>query len=363
MKTDKKPKYYDLMEELRKAILDGRIKPGEKLPSENELSESHKVSRQTVRKALQILQTEGYVYAEHGRGTFCSEMLRHARPSHNIAVVMTYMTDYIFPRLIQGIDEVMSDNGYSIMLKHTNNSRAREAACLEELIKKDIDGLIIEPSKSQILCRNTKLYEALDEYNIPYVFIQGSYSQMKKKPHVVLDDCRGGFLATEYLISLGHRDIVGAFKADDSQGLSRHKGYVQALTKAGIPYDPDKVIWFYTEDRHSHPKEQLRQLIKGRDELFFDAIVAYNDMTALELMSVVEEAGLKCPDDISITGFDDSNLASSCKVPLTTLSHPKEQLGKMAAELLLKLIENKEISEEERIVVVEPELVIRDSCK
>ncbi len=78
---DKRLKYYDLMEQLHGKIMSGEIRPGEKLPSENELSAEYGVSRQTVRKALQILQNEGYIYAEHGRGTFCSEMLRHTTPS------------------------------------------------------------------------------------------------------------------------------------------------------------------------------------------------------------------------------------------------------------------------------------------
>jgi len=86
---DKKLKYYELMENLHQKIISGEIRPGEKLPSENELSAEYGVSRQTVRKALQILQNEGYIYAEHGRGTFCSEMMRHTRSSRNIAVVTT----------------------------------------------------------------------------------------------------------------------------------------------------------------------------------------------------------------------------------------------------------------------------------
>ena len=69
-------------------------------------------------KALAILQNEGYIYAEHGRGTFCSEMMRHAHPSKNIAVVTTYLSDYIFPRVIQGIDDVLTGAGYSIVLKN-----------------------------------------------------------------------------------------------------------------------------------------------------------------------------------------------------------------------------------------------------
>ena len=176
---DKKLKYYDLMEDLRKQIVSGKIKPGEKLPSENELSGTYQVSRQTVRKALQILQNEGYIYAEHGRGTFCSEMARRTGETKNIAVVTTYLSDYIFPRVIQGIDKVLTENGYSILLKNTRNSRNMEAKCLEELLQKGIDGLIIEPSKSQIFCKHINLYQTLDEYRIPYVFIQGSFPLFK----------------------------------------------------------------------------------------------------------------------------------------------------------------------------------------
>ena len=64
-----------------------------------------------------------------------------------------------------------------------------------------------------------------------------------------MDDARGGYLVTKYLLEQGHRRITGFFKADDIQGIQRHKGYVRALQEAGIPYDPDLVVWFHTEDR------------------------------------------------------------------------------------------------------------------
>ena len=70
---------------------------------------------------------EGYIEACHGKGTFCSEKMRHMKKSRNIAVVTTYISDYIFPRLIQGIDNVLSERGYSIILKNTGNSRQKEA--------------------------------------------------------------------------------------------------------------------------------------------------------------------------------------------------------------------------------------------
>jgi len=359
--TEKKLKYFELVKELRDSIKKGNIRPGEKIPSENQLASRYAISRQTVRKAIEILAEEGYVYAVHGRGTFVSEMLLHSTRSNNIAVITTYLSDYIFPRVVQGIDDVMTENGYSIILKRTNNSRTREAEHLEQLIRKDIDGLIIEPSKSQIYCRHMNLYQALDDYRIPYVFIQGSYSQMADKPHILLDDCKGEYLLTKHLIEKGHRDIVGVFKADDTQGLNRHKGYVKALQEAGISYDPDKVIWFYTEDRKMHPKQKLIQLLQNRAQVPFTAVAAYNDQIAMELLDAIESQGLHCPKDIALTGYDDSYLASSGKVPLTTVSHPQEQLGRMAAELLIRLMNGEELGYEETHIIIEPELIERES--
>lgn len=357
---EKKLKYIDICEDLRSQILEVKIKPGDKLPSENKLSSQYGVSRQTVRKALELLQNEGYIYAEHGRGTFCSELMRHRRKSKNIAVITTYLSDYIFPRVIQGIDWVLTENGYSILLKNTKNSRGMEAKCLEELLQKDIDGLIIEPSKSQIMCRHKNLYDMLDFYQIPYVFIQSSYAQLKDKPFIVMDDCRGGYLVTEHLIAQGRKNIIGMFKADDTQGQQRHKGYVQALQAAGIPYDPDKVVWFYTEDRKSHPYEKMKQLIDEREHLLFDGVVCYNDQIALQVLRAMEEKGVDCPGEIAVTGYDDSYLATTCKVPLTTVRHPQERLGEMAAELLLRLIREGGQAQDTQIVI-EPELVVRKS--
>lgn len=105
MTENGKPKYFTLMEELKEEILSGQIQPGEKLPSENQLTEKYSLSRHTVRKAIALLEREGYVEAYHGKGTFCSEKMRHMKKSRNIAVVTTYISDYIFPRLIQGMDK------------------------------------------------------------------------------------------------------------------------------------------------------------------------------------------------------------------------------------------------------------------
>lgn len=358
--NQKQLKYFQIMEELKEQILSGVLQPGDKLPSENQLSAQYQVSRQTVRKAIEMLTNTGYVYAEHGRGTFCSELVRHTRNSKNIAVVTTYLSDYIFPRVIQGIDTVLTDSGYSIILKNTRNSRTQEARCLEELLQKDIDGMIIEPSKSQIYCKHLNLYQKLDEYQIPYVFIQGCFSQLSHKPQVLMDDCKGGYLITKYLIEQGHVRIAGVFKSDDTQGQNRHKGYVKALQEAGLTYDPDIVVWFYTEDRRIHPYECVKQMLeKGVD---MDAIVCYNDQIALQVIKAVKAIGKRVPEDISVVGYDNSNMAGSIEgLRLTTIAHPQEKLGEMAAELLVEMLRNPENGSEGKKILVEPELIVGNS--
>ena len=347
------------MEELKSKILSGEIRPGAKLPSENELAQEYEISRHTVRKALAILVTDGYITTKHGKGTFCSDRMAHRKNSKNIAVVTTYISDYIFPRLIQGMDRVLTEQGYSIMLKNTGNSRQKEAQCLEDILTKDVDGLIIEPSKSQILCRNMPLYEQLDRMGIPYVFIQGSYLQMKNKPTILLDDAKGAYLLTKYLIDTGHRQIAGVFKADDSQGAERHKGYVKALQEAGMSYQPELVVWFHTEDRKVKPAVMVQMMLEA--ELPIDAVVCYNDQIALAVISMLEEKGISVPEDIAVTGYDNSLIGQSSPIGITTIAHPQEKLGEMAAELILEKI--RKVPEEESSVkrLISPELIVRES--
>jgi len=360
-KQNSQTKYSRLREYLRNEILMGRIKPGEQIPSENDLAEKMCVSRHTVRKAISMLVNEGYLYTEHGRGTYCADRNKTRGKTRNIGVITTYISEYIFPRVIQGIDRVLSENGYSILLKNTGNDTAKEAVYLEEMLEKNVDGLIIEPTKSSMFSNNLHYYQALDSHGIPYVFIHGYYQQLEDKAQVILDDEAGMHSAVQYLVKLGHRNIAGIFKSDDIQGINRHKGYAKALTEAALPYNPDRVIWFYTEDRQIKPQAALRNLLKSKSGI--DAVACYNDEIAFRVYETLRDMGISVPDDVSITGFDDSFYSENCPVKITTVHHPKEKLGEAAARLLIDMIHDAGYPDADRKKIIVPELIIKSSCK
>ena len=159
--VEKQAKYYKLKEYLKQEILMGRIKPGEQIPSENALAEKFSISRHTVRKAISILVNSGYLHSEHGRGTYCTDRSIKRNNSRNIGVITTYISEYIFPKVIQGIDSVLSKNGYSIILKSTNNDIANEYLCLEDMLEKNIEGLIIEPTKVPFILETSSFTKRL----------------------------------------------------------------------------------------------------------------------------------------------------------------------------------------------------------
>ena len=346
-----------LKEYLRDEMLSGRIMPGEKIPSENTLADKFSLSRHTVRKSIALLVNEGLLYTEHGRGTFNSGALRKSKDSKNIGVITTYISEYIFPQVISGIDEVLSKSGYSIILKNTGNDCQREAACLKDILRKDIGGLIVEPTRSALYSSNIKYFEALERYGIPYVFIHGCYEQLGQKPCILLDDAGGMYELVLHLAKTGHRNISGIFKADDVQGLNRHKGYAGALSECGLHYDPDKVIWFHTEDRETKPFAALKGMLEAGKNI--DAVACYNDEVAYKAIELLKAIGRKVPEDISVTGFDDSYLTEASPIKLTTVKHPKQELGRKAAALVLGLISGNHSGLDARII--KPVIVYRNS--
>jgi len=332
-----KPKYRQLKEYLINLIESNELTRGNKIPSENELAEKFHISRHTVRRAISELVNEGVLITTQGRGTFVSNCPKNGRQNLIIGVITTYIGDYIFPSIIRGIDQVLSENGYSIALGCTNNKFDKERQCLENFLNQDIKGLIAETTKSALPNPNLELYDEFSKRNIPILFMHGSYRGYSASS-IYEDDVEAGYLATRHLIELGHRKIAGIFKIDDIQGHARYEGYFKAHKESGISLSDKRVLWFDTDDLQYKFSRQAGDMIM---EFLNDStsLVCYNEQISLKVIDIIRERGLSIPERLSLVSFDDSELAVASEVKMTTVAHPKEKLGIEAAKLMLKMIE------------------------
>lgn len=332
------PKYLELVNWINEQIETKQLLPGQKLFSENTLKDMFGVSRQTVRHAISLLENEGVVRRVQGSGTYINDnRLANLTKRMRVSVVMTYVDGYIFPRTIQGIENVLLKAGYSVQIAFTNNRHGRERTILEDVISRDeVSGLIVEPTKSGIPNPNLRLYQELRKRRIPIVFINSYYPQLKI-PHVSINDHMAGWKMTKYLISMGHERIGGIFKLDDGQGQYRFAGYLDAMFDAGIPVEDEQVIWMDTEEKEHLEKSESKVLERFRD---CTAVFCYNDEVAFALMGIFKRRGIRVPEDISVASVDDSELAAVGEVPLASVPHPMERLGEKAAENLLRMIKD-----------------------
>ena len=356
---EKQTKYQEVIEYIQLQIENGSLKPGDKIHSENELSTMFGISRETVRKAIGVLQEQGILSRIKGSGTYVSTQLPPSKEKRNrIAVVTTYVDSYIFPKTIQGIEKVLFEEGYSVQIAFTNNMLDREKSVLEDIISRDdVAGVIVEGTKSGLPNPNIGLYRKLLEKHIPVLFINTYYPELDV-PHVSLNDVEAARIAVDYLISKGHRDIGAIFKLDDGQGRSRYLGYLQAMENAGYPVTDSRMVWIDTDE--SKQLAYCTDKILNRVEAC-TALLCYNDQVAFQLIRILTERGIRVPEDVSIISIDDSDLARHSEIPITSLPHPKEKLGAKAAEQLLKLIEGKtkDITYEFSTRIVERESVYK----
>lgn len=353
------PKYRLLADVIKEQITAGLYLPGDKLSSENELSSQFGYSRQTVRQALGILEHEGILLRQQGSGTYIHSAVPKSDRTHNIGVITTYITDYIFPSITRGIEEELSKRGYQLTLGVTKNRVENEAKILKSFLESKMDGMIVEGTKSAFPNPNIPLYHQLQKEGIPCVFINGYYRDLPCVS-VVTNDRRCGFQAAEYLLhGASNRKIGGIFKSDDMQGHERYAGFAGAILEYGAELNDESILWYTTADREEifceNNASHLLNSLRG-----CDGIVCYNDQIAYAIIELLLKHGIRIPEEVEVIGFDNSNLSEYSKVKITTFDHPKELLGRQAADKIINMIER---NAKEKSLVMEMGFVVKESTK
>ena len=338
-------KYAEIAAQLRQQILEGIYPEGVLLPTEQQLCQLHRASRQTVRTALQLLADEGLIRRRQGSGSRVLNPQAVRQPQRTIAIITTNITDYIFPAVLREAEAVLSANDCSALLSATSNQVSQERRILLDILsQKKIDGILVEGTKTALPNPNLDLYRKLQARGIPLVFFHGCYRDLEGAVSVLDDNFNGGRQLVHYLAAKGHTRIAGIFKSDDIQGHQRYAGFMDALLERKLPMDDQKIFWYSTENRDmDNPQSSYWSEIVASTLRDCTAVVCYNDQVANVLVEYLISRNIRIPQEMAVVSFDNSFYSSLSHCRITSLSHGNQNVGRAAAQTLLQLLDGKHV--------------------
>ena len=272
-----------------------------------------------------------------------------------LGLTITDITNPFYGPIIESIEDAAGSKDYHVMLCNTGYEPDKEKNYIRVFIEGKVDGVVIDPVENNEDFSN---YADLSRAGIPFVLLRNI--EGVKADYVMVDDEKASSVITKHMIGLGRKNI--AYIGNTKCGVTDHDrflGYKKAISEAGLIVDPELVIstGYGIEEGYSATK----QLLKTGHKV--DAIIAFGDLLALGALDTLAEAGVKVPQDISVGGFDDIEFASHARVPLTTMSLPKEELGRIAVDILIRRIKEKKEGRKSKLekIVLDAKLMIRDS--
>ena len=272
--------------------------------------------------------------------------------THNIGVILPFITNYYFSTVITGIQEMAYNQGFNIALFVTNDSPERERTILQNLSISGLDGLLISVSSDSEECEH--LQEVIDE-GIPIVFFDRVATGIQTSK-VMQDDYNGAFEAVEHLIKNGYRKIA---HIAGPKGLfftqKRLNGYLAALEKHKIPVRPEWII--HSGFSQECGETDTCELLKCNDVP--DSIFAVNDRKAIGAMLALKKLNIKIGSEMGVIGFTNDPVSLIITPTLTTVAEPAFEIGKKSCELLLKHITKKNFVPQE--VILPGKLIVRES--
>jgi len=368
--------YVKVKNELLRKIAEGEYKPGNMIPTENEIADIHKVSRITVRKALSILNKDGILTRISGRGTFINESIglpsqtensTTEKVEHNnsvilgenkIGVILPGLNDSNSIRILSGINKGAKSQGYNTIISCSDDIQSTETNLINEFLNSGVKGLIIFPADNKIY--NDTIIE-LKFKNIPFVLIDRYYPNIETD-FVVSDNYNGAIQATQYLINLGHKNIafVSTYYLNVSSISDRLKGYEDTLLKNHIPFSHSNLhLYNSLKLNELEFRENFYNFVKSNPDI--TAFFSLDDNLAFNVINSLLSYGFKIPNDYSVVGFDNLDISEHFKIPLTTVNQDGIGVGEKAAEILIDKIQG--ASEGLNQIYIPTYFVERNSCR
>jgi LacI family transcriptional regulator len=300
------------------------VHPGTVSRSLNQQTEKQ-VNQETVRKIRKIAKQLGYTPNTVARGL-------RTKKSMTIGVIVPDLTNPIFPPMVRGIDSFLLPRGYSVLVVNTDNNPTLEKKLFDSLLERQVDGFIIATGRTDggsIAEYHTRGIKAVlvnrDVAGVPY-------------PAVTADDAAGIRFAIEHLVSLGHKKLLHiAGPAGFSTSRIRSQAFTENCKRLGLTSRIIKTNAYSIEAGQGAMDKYL-----DLHPLEITAVVAGNDLLALGVYHSLRLRGLRCPDDVSVVGFNNMSFANDFQPPMTTVHAPYFEMGAEAARLILSQIDGVE---------------------
>lgn len=343
-------RYQEIKCEIKKLILN--MKSGSKIPSRNFLSRKFDVARNTIDKAINELEAEGYLYSVKGSGTYVaghqpSKML-------NVGVILPSILEEIYPQFISGIEQYASVNNINVVLFNSDNFPEKQKSNVLRMIEMAADGSIIIP-----IINSEQSYDSftqLKKRGIPFVICYRSIDGLDA-PFIGVNNYYGAYTAVRHLIDQGCRRLSYFSQRKYSTALERYYGFETALHSSETKVREGGLIL------GNYGEEEMRSRIRHvYDEPEYpDGVYCFDDTTAVMLYTILQEKGLRPGTDVRIVGNDDSNLCNKLPIPLSSVSPQAMEMGKGAIETLKNLIDAK--GEIDVFQLIHPKLIVRKSSR
>jgi LacI family transcriptional regulator len=271
--------------------------------------------------------------------------------TETVGVVVSDTSNYFFAEVLRGIEDVLMPENYALLVCNTAEILEREVHYLDILIRQRVDGIIAAATSQR-----WDILAQAEVQHTPVVFVDRSFEGLGGA-FVGVDNKRGAYLGTRHLIECGHRQIgiLAGFQRLSTM-RERLAGFRQALQESDIPLPEEWVVTSALSIEGG--REAMRQILTLPERP--TAVFLNNNLLSLGALLAIRELDLRCPEDISVIGFDDHPWAAVSDPPLTVVRQPAQQIGQAAAQMVLALI-NGEQPPEPR-VLLECELVSRQSC-
>ena len=307
---------------------------------------NHPVKEETRTRILKLAEELGYK-----PNTIAQSLAK--KTTKTVALLVPSITNFFYTQIADEICDLLTREGYSVFLCHTRRQIEKESQHVETLIARRLDGVIFsstrtKPEDNEI---NQKNIDKLRAYGICTVAFG---SHFKGTSQVYVNTYKGAFRATEHLLSLGHRRIgfIDGLVAGTSQ--SRRRGFLDALAKHGISHGEELVVAGNLQVDGG--REAVRQLWQNPHPP--TALIVVSHLMALGAMGELKARGYTVGEDVSLIGFDDSEISALMDPPLTVIRQPVDKVAQAASQLLLKQMAGDKKPE---LMEVETELVIRSS--